>query len=103
MNENEKNENPDIVSMSQEGFECHVHDKLVPGLIKRLTKAAEEGKIKEIRQTQKIRRVPKEEREDGQEHLVTYPVLFIEIEIYTGEQEREKVNPGGMEDMDKSS
>ena len=93
MNENEQN--PDIVSMTQEGFESHTHDKLVPGLVKRLEEAAEQGTIKSIRQSHKIKRVPKEGSEDGQEHLVTHPILFIEIEIFTGEQEREKVNPKG--------
>ncbi len=94
MNENYKN--PDIVSMTQENFEEHMRTEIVPGVIKQIQEAADAGKIKGVREEHKIRRVPKEETEDGMEHLVTYPTKLIVIEIITGEQEREKVNPKGV-------
>lgn len=103
MDENERNEevNPDIVSMTQENFEEHLKTKILPGVLVQIKEAAEAGKIKSIKEEHRIRRVKKEDSEDGVEHLVTHPSKFIIIEIVTGEQEREKVNPEGMDEVGK--
>jgi|26BtaG_2_1085354.scaffolds.fasta_scaffold43813_2 hypothetical protein len=101
MNENERNNgevNPDIVSMTEGAFQEKMRNEILPSVIKQVQEAADAGKIKSIKQDHPIHRIPKEESEDGLEHLVTDPIKTITIEIVTGEQEREKVNPEGMEE-----